>query len=152
MKLKILYTDIIMSNPKYHELFSSDNISGLNVSLKHGSLSANGKMFLDQNSLTFTNLNSTEVTSINLDNLNLNDKKRLTVTTHGINVSNGPLKLEGDGVEFHSNASGIRFNGSNLINTSTKGYLNKFLKIYLYEGSEYTPYSIPLMKHYDTYP
>jgi len=153
MKLKILYTDIIMPEPKYHELFSSENISGLKVELKHGSVSANGKMSLDQNSLAFMNLDSTEVTTINLNNLVLKDRSAiLSVTPSGINVSKGPLCLEGDGVELRSNASGIRFHGTNLINTSTKGYVNKFLKVYLYEGSEYKPYSIPLMKHYDTNP
>jgi hypothetical protein len=142
-----------MSQPKYHELFSSENISGLNVQLKHGSISANGKMSLDQNSLAFTNLNSTEVTTINLNHLILKDSSTiLSVTPSGMNVSKGPLQLEGDGIELHSNASGIRFHGTNLINTSTKGYVNKFLKVYLYEGNEYKPYSIPLMKHYDTNP
>ncbi len=145
-----------MSLPKYHELFSSDNISGLNVQLKHGSVygdggSGNSVMSLDQNSLGFTKLNSTKVTTISLNNIVLKDAEQiLRVTPNGITLNKAPLQLEGDGIELHSNASGIRFHGTNLINTSTKGYVNKFLKVYLYENSEYKPYSIPLMKHYDS--
>ena len=154
----------------FYELFSASNLSGINVQLKDGAISANQKMNLDQNSLKYTHsnrvvslndigvnvssLNSSSVTRIDVSGILLNDvNSSLRVHAQGINSSSdflchstGSVTLRGNGVLLESNSSGIRLSGD-ILNTSTGPLLNKFLKVHIKEGEVYVPYNIPLMRN-----
>lgn len=162
------YTSSIMPTT-FYELFSSSNLSGINLQLKNGVISANSKMHLDQNSLNYTydnrvvtvndmgmsvvTLDSESVTQIDMSGLLLTEEDNsLRIHPKGINASSldflcentGSITLQGEGITLDTNSSGIRLSGTELINTSSGPLVNKFLQVYIREGEDFVPYNIPL--------
>lgn len=67
-------------------------------------------------------------------------------TTHFSFMNKGSVSVEGMGVTLNTSSSGLRLKGD-MINTSTGGYINKYLKVFIYDEvtNSFLPYNIPLM-------
>jgi len=191
----------------FHNIYSSSNLSGINVLLKEGAVSADN-MSLNKNSLIFrdeTIGSKTEVdyrgvlftkdytfletvTTIenkmnefglnlsltnrrnNIDHLSdsfigmgdlhflqtdedatrhsviFNPKEMNVSTTQFSFMNKGSVSIEGAGLTLNASSEGLKLKGD-MINTSTGGYINKYLKVHIYDEntSSYLPYNIPLM-------
>ncbi len=84
------------------------------------------------------------------DEITLNDlsltNSQLNVSTSNFSLVNkGTVAIEGNGLHLNTSSRGLSLSGSDIINTSSGGYVNKFLRVYIYEDEQYKPYNIPLM-------
>jgi hypothetical protein len=82
---------------------------------------------------------------IKLNDLSLTESQLNVSTSNFSLVNTGAFSLESNGLHLMTNASGLSLSGTDIMNTSAGGYVNKFLKVYIYEEGQYKPYNIPLL-------
>jgi hypothetical protein len=71
--------------------------------------------------------------------------KKMEIFTPTFSLTNtGSIAVEGKGVTINTNASGLSLKGD-MISADTGGYINKYLKVQIYDEGEYKDFVIPLM-------